>query len=164
MIRYLGLKSLLVSMQALCLLAALPANAQSAASTSAVVASPSELGPVYDVSKEIKIQGNVLKVGAVSGNAGLLGTHAQIQTPQGVVDAHLGSGHIATAQTLGLYPGQSVTLTGMMATVGGNSVFLVRTLTTSSHVFILRNEHGIPTRSLLPRGGASTANAVKGGL
>lgn len=163
MIRNLGMKPLLMSVLALGLLIALPANAQSSASTSAVVASPSELGPVYDVSKEIKIQGNILKVGAVSGNGGLIGTHAQIQTPQGVVDAHLGSGNIATAQTLGLYPGQSVTITGMMATVGENSVFLVRTLTTSNHVFILRNEHGIPTRSLLPRGSPSSANAIKGG-
>jgi hypothetical protein len=164
MIRNLGFKSLLASMMALALLAALPANAQSSASTSAVVAGPSELGPAYDVAKEIKIQGNILKIEAESGNGKLLGTHAQIQTPQGVVDAHLGSGNVATAQTLGLYPGLSVTITGMMVTVGENSVLLARVLTTSNHVFLLRNEHGIPSRSLLPRASSSSANTVKGGF
>jgi hypothetical protein len=164
MIRNPGLKTLLAGTLALASMAALPANAQSSASTSAAVTTSSELGPAYDVAKEIKIQGNILKIEAVTGNSGLLGTHAQIQTPQGVVDAHLGAGNIATAQTLGLYPGQSVTVTGMMAAIGENSVLLVRTLTTSSRVFILRNERGIPARSLLPRSGSSSANVVKGGL
>lgn len=163
MIRNFGLKLLLAGALTLCCLVALPAAAQSPAPTSAVTAGPAALAPIYDVTREIKIQGNVLKIEAVAGGAGPLGTHIQIQTPQGVVDAHLGSGSLASAQTLGLFPGQSVTITGMMATTGENSVLLARVLTTSNRIFILRNEHGIPARRLLPRGASASANVVKGG-
>jgi len=163
MIRNLGLKSLLTFALAFGSLAALPAKAQTAAST-ATVAGPAALGPVYDITKEITIQGNILKVEAATGGSALLGTHVQIQTPEGVVDTHLGSGALAASQALGIYPGQSVKVTGMMATVDGNSVLLARVLTTPNHVFILRNEHGIPARSLLPRSNSSSANATKGGL
>jgi len=162
MIRNLGLKSLPLISLALGLLGALPVYAQSSASQ-ATVASPAALGPVYDLTKEITIQGNILKIEAPTGSTPL-GTHVQIQTSQGVVDSHLGSGALASAQSLGIYPGLSVTVTGMMATYGGNSVLLARVLTTPNHVFNLRNEHGIPARSLLPRGNSSSTSATKGGL
>jgi hypothetical protein len=164
MIRNLGLKLLLGSALALGCLVALPASAQSPAPTAAAVAGPAALGPIYDVAKEIKIQGNILKFEAMESGGGLVGTHAQIQTPEGVVDAQLGSGGFARAQALGLYPGLRVTIIGMMATVDGNSILLARVLTTANHVFILRNERGIPVRTVLPRSGASAASVVKGGL
>jgi hypothetical protein len=163
MIRILRLNLLLASALAHGCVAALPATAQSSAPTAAAVAGPAALGPIYDVAKEIEIQGNILKIEAMAGGGGLLGTHAQIQTPEGVVDAQLGSGGFARAQALGLYPGLRVTITGMMATVDGNPILLARLLTTSNHVFILCNERGIPVRTVLPRGGASATSVVKGG-
>jgi hypothetical protein len=164
MIRNLVLRSLAALSLALGFLAALPANAQSSAPAATAVAGPAALGPVYDMTKEITVQGNILKIEAAASGSTLLGTHVQIQTPQGVVDTHLGSGALAASQALGIYPGLSITVTGMMATINGNSVLLARVLTTPNHVFILRNEHGIPARSLLPRGNSSSANATKGGL
>jgi hypothetical protein len=163
MIRNLGLKSLFATGLIVVFFAALPASAQSSASTATVSSDLAALTPVYDITREVKIQGNVLKIETAGGGA-LIGTHIQIQSPQGVVDTHLGSSAAISPKALGLFVGQSVTVTGMMATVGGNSVLLARVLTTSNHVFNLRNEHGIPARSLMPRGGSSSSNAVKGGL
>jgi len=163
MIRTLGLKSLPLLALALGLLAVLPAQAQSS-TPNATASSPAALGPAYDITKEITIQGNILKIEAPASGSTLVGTHVQIQTPQGVVDSHLGSGAIVSAQSLGIYPGMSVTVTGMMATYGGNSVLLARVLTTPNRVFNLRNEHGIPARSLLSRGNSSSASTTKGGL
>jgi hypothetical protein len=164
MIRIFGLKSLYASGLALVFLAGHPVNAQSPAATPAANSDLAALTPVYDATKEIKVQGNILKIEAAAGGSTLIGTHIQVQTAQGVVDTHLGSGVIFSPNALGLFVGESVTVTGMMATVGGNSVLLARVLTTPNHVFNLRNEHGIPARSLMPRGNSSSANSVKGGL
>lgn len=140
-----------------------PAAAQSAARPASVSMDPNLSAPIYDIAKEIKAQGTVTKIeNVVSG--GPLGIHIHIQTQQGVVDAHLGASSVARAEALGLSAGQSVAVTGMMATIGGNPVLLARILATSSHIFILRNEQGMPARSLAPRGSAASAKAVKGGL
>jgi len=163
MIRNLGSNFSIAVALALCLLVALPVGAQSSASSAAVSPGPAALTPVYDLSKEVNIQGNILKIDGAGSNAPLIGTHIQIQTAQGVVDTHLGSSASVSARNLGLSVGQSVKVTGMMATVNGNSVLLARILTTPDRVFVLRNEHGMPVRSLLPRGGSS-ANNIKGGI
>jgi hypothetical protein len=139
------------------------ANAQSASSSAtqqSAIASAD--APVYDISKEIKVQGTIQQI-EMLGPGGPLGTHVLIQTPQGVVDAHLGYRKATTAENLGLAVGQEIEITGMMANIGGNSVLLARLLTTPTHIFILRSEHGIPVR-MQPRNGPPAAITAKGGL
>jgi hypothetical protein len=104
--------------------------------------------PAYDLTKEIKIQGTIQKIDTTGSN-GLAGTQILIQTATGVVDAHLGFGAASNPTALGISEGQSVTIVGMMQTVGSNTVLLARILTTPNHIFVLRNEHGIPVR-LIP--------------
>jgi hypothetical protein len=135
----------------------LSANAQSAATSSAMTS------PLYDVNKEIKIDGTIDKIETNSSD-GPIGTHLLVISAQGVVDVHLGASMAVTAKNLGLSVGESIHVTGMMANVGGNSVLLARILTTSNHIYMLRNEHGAPIRSLMPRGAASSANSQKGAL
>jgi hypothetical protein len=135
----------------------LSANAQSAAP------SPVMTSPVYDVNKEIKIDGTIDKI-ETNSSGGPIGTHLLVISAQGVVDVHLGASMAVTAKNLGLSVGESIHVTGMMANVGGNSVLLARILTTSNHIYMLRNEHGAPIRSLMPRGAASSANSQKGAL
>src|SRR5271155_1867832 len=65
------------------------ANAQSASSPATEQTVSSGDAPVYDMSKEIKVQGTIQQIEAL-GPGGPLGTHVLIQTSQGVVDAHLG--------------------------------------------------------------------------
>jgi hypothetical protein len=139
------------------------ANAQSASSSAtqqSAIASTD--APVYDMSKEIKVQGTIQQI-EMLGPGGPLGTHVLIQTSQGVVDAHLGYRKATTAENLGLSVGQEIEITGMMANIGSNSVLLARLLTTPTHIFILRSEHGIPVR-MLPRNGPPAAITAKGGL
>ena len=135
----------------------LSANAQSAATSSAMTS------PVYDVNKEIKIDGTIDKI-ETNSSGGPIGTHLLVISAQGVVDVHLGASMAVTAKNLGLSVGESIHVTGMMANVGANSVLLTRILTTSNHIYMLRNEHGAPIRSLMPRGAASSANSQKGAL
>lgn len=133
-------------------------------SNAQIAASSSELSsPVYDLNKEIKIQGAIEKISTMASN-GLIGTHLLVTTAEGVIDVHLGASIAVSAKSLGLSVGENINLTGMMANINGNSVLLARILTTSTRVFVLRNELGVPVRSLMPRGAASAANTQKGAL
>lgn len=132
-------------------------NAQSTGSESAMAS------PAYDLNKEIKIDGTIDKI-ETNSSGGPIGTHLVVISGQGVVDVHLGASAAVTAKNLGLAVGESVHVTGMMASIGGNPVLLARILTTSNHIYVLRNEHGAPIRSLMPRGAASSANSQKGAL
>jgi len=162
MIRNFGGKLLLCSAMAVILFTVPSAQAQSITLSTAAVASSSEPEPAYDLTKEINIQGTILKIEAVSGPR-ILGTHLQLQSAQGIVDVHLGPGALAGTGSLGLAPGQSVSITGMMAEHGGSPVLLARVLTTPNRIFILRNERGIPSRAMMPRGNSSSGDAQKGG-
>ncbi len=133
------------------------ANAQTAVNSTQLSSS------AYDINKEIKIQGTIEKImGGAGGN--FSGSHVLVQAPEGIVDVNLGSSSAASAKLLGLSVGDSVNITGMMATVGGNSVLLARILTTSNHIYMLRNERGAPVRSLLPRGASPSTSTQKGAL
>ena len=161
MIRNFGKELLVVLTLTACLLVVPSGRAQST-TLPTVATGPSEALPVYVLAKEVKIQGTIQKIETVSG-PGILGTHLQLQTAQGIVDVHLGAGAVASSKTLGLVTGQSVSITGMMADVDSAPVLLARVLTTSNHIFILRNEHGLPARAIMPRGNAASANVQKGG-
>ena len=141
------------------------AQAQSAASSAATVSAASQVFPArtYNVSKEIKIQGTIQSIHA-STSGTLSGTHVQIATTNGVVDAHVSVSPNVNAKTLGLSAGETIEVTGMMATEGGSNVLLARILTTPSRIFILRNERGIPIRGVPSRGTSSSAKTAKGGL
>ena len=132
-------------------------NAQTATSSSAMAS------PAYDLNKEIKIDGTIDKI-ETNTSGGPIGTHLLVISAQGVIDVHLGASAAVSAKNLGLSVGQSIHVTGMVASFGGNSVLLARILTTSNHIYMLRNEHGAPVRSLMPRGAASSANSQKGAL
>jgi hypothetical protein len=103
--------------------------------------------PAYDLSKEVKVEGTIEKIDGF-GTSGPIGTHILIETAAGSVDAHLGFGSAVSAKRLGISVGQNVTVIGMMETVGNSSVLMARILTTPSHIFVLRNEHGIPIRGI----------------
>ena len=144
---------LFITLLILGFIAAAPAKAQTVAS-SAGDATTNTMAPVYDVTKEVKVQGTIQKIDD-AGTSGPSGTHIMVQTAQGVVDAHLGFGAASKPEYLGIAQGQSVTLTGMMQSFDGANVLMARILTTSNHIFVLRNEHGIPVRAI-PRGSSRT--------
>jgi hypothetical protein len=136
------------------------AKAQSPDLTQASVTAKTMI-PAYDVNKEVRIQGTIQKIDA-AGTSGLTGTHILLQTANGIVDAHLGFGAASKPAYLGIAAGQKVIVTGMMESLGTGNVLLARILTTSNHIFVLRNEQGIPVRAT-PRGSAA-AKALQKGL
>jgi len=148
---------------ALSLFIVFPANAQSSGRAASISMDPSISAPVYEIAKEIKIQGTVAKIESVAPGS-TAGFHIEVQAAEGAFDVHLGTAPAITAESLGLEAGQTVTVVGMMATVGGNPMLLARILTTPTRIFILRSEHGIPLRTLMPRGSATSAKASKGGF
>ncbi len=152
-----AVRKILLSCALVTILLPVITNAQSAATESGMAS------PVYDLNKEIKVDGTIDKI-ETNSSGGPIGTHLLVISAQGVVDVHLGASAAVTAKNLGLTVGESIHVTGMMANVGGNSVLLARILTTSNHIYMLRNEHGAPIRSLMPRGAASSANSQKGAL
>jgi hypothetical protein len=146
---------------AFCFFCAISAGAQSSNSEGTENSSAIE---AYDMSREVKIQGTIREV-VNSGESAPLGMHLLIDTPQGVIDAHIGALNSASQKLLGLAAGQTVELTGMIESENGNSVMLARLLTTPTRVVILRNENGIPVRSLVRGPGpAAPASVQKGGL
>jgi DNA/RNA endonuclease YhcR with UshA esterase domain len=148
---------LFLSGLAILIFSAAPAIAQSAAPAAQSAGAP------YDITKEVKVQGTVQKL-QTSDGTGPIGTHILIQTTSGgVVDAHLGFSSAVTPAKLGVSEGQTVTVIGMMQDVGGNNVLLARVLTTSSRVFVLRSDHGIPVRAI-PSGSFHTGGPLKGAL
>jgi hypothetical protein len=132
-------------------------SARGQSSTAANATDP--IAPIYDATKETKIQGTIQQIVAVK--TGVAGAHLIIATQNGAVDAHLGASPGADAKRLGLSVGQSVEVTGMMAVIGGSSVFLARTLVVDSRTITLRSEHGIPVRAVMPQ---KSAAEPKGGL
>jgi hypothetical protein len=116
----------------------------------------------YSVAKEIRIQGTVQSI-EVSSNGALRGMHAQIETAQGMVDAHLGVSPYVNSRTLDLSTGETVEITGMMAKEGGDSVLLARILTTRDRIFILRSEQGVPIHGIISRGNLTSMKATTRG-
>ena len=118
--------------------------------------------PTYDLTKEVKIQGTIQKIDGF-GTSGPIGTHILLDTAGGVLDAHLGFGAASSPKYLGIALGQNVTVTGMMETIGATNVLMARILTTANHIFVLRNEHGIPVRAI-PRGSISPKSSASLGF
>ena len=87
MIRSFRTKVPFASAMAIGLLAVMPAHAQSASLWAASPTGPSELSPIYDLSKEIVIQGTIQKIEKVT-SPGLLGNPLQLQTPHGNASSH----------------------------------------------------------------------------
>jgi len=137
---------------ALCLMGAAPAKGQ--APSPGTVATRNTMVPAYDLTKEVKVQGTIEKIDGF-GTSGPIGTHILIQTAAGAVDAHLGFGSASNPKQLGIAVGQSVSVIGMMETVGNSNVLMARILTTPSRIVVLRNEHGVPIRGV-PRRNSHT--------
>lgn len=135
-----------ICVAALALLTGMAVSAQTAATPTADVRT-NTMVPSYDITKEVKIQGTIRKI-ETAGTSALGGTHVTLQTASGAVDVNLGFGPVSKPSYLGISQGQSVTIVGMMQTVGADNILLARILTTSSRVFVLRNEHGIPVRAI----------------
>jgi hypothetical protein len=99
--------------------------------------------PAYEVSKEITLEGNISSVNKfVPGK--LMGGHVFVATSKGTIDGHLGPFALNGTHKVALSAGEHIKMVGVMTTVKGSQVFLVRSIDTGTSKYTLRNEHGFP--------------------
>src|SRR5579872_96842 len=97
----------------------------------------------YDITKEVTISGAVSSVLPRHSAGTIPGAHLLLATPSGEVDASLGRWGLQGKGALSVSVGQQVKLTGIMKTIREKQVFVDRTVKVGSHVYNIRNEHGI---------------------
>ncbi|HVO56770.1 MAG TPA: hypothetical protein VMT51_03640 [Dongiaceae bacterium] len=126
-----------------------------------VAASP--VPGAYDVSRDVSLQGTVLKYTENSATPPI-GTHVLLQTASGTVDVHLGDARLLHSAKLNLAQGTSVRFVGQSSTVRGNTVFLARLVQVGTQVVAIRSSHGLPLAAAGARANqALLANASQQG-
>ena len=118
---------------------AVPAYAQ----TPELAARPS--GPfAYELSKEITLSGTVSSVLEKPSPGMTMGAHLLLETSSGTVDASLGRFALLGSDALAVSAGQRIEITGVMKTLQGKQVLLVRVIKVNDLVHVIRNKHGLP--------------------
>lgn len=97
----------------------------------------------YDVSQEVTLTGTVSSVLHQPSPGMMWGSHLMVETATGRLDASLGRFGLEGKGALSVTLGQQIELTGVMKTVRGREVFLVRSVKASGKTYVMRNEHGI---------------------
>jgi hypothetical protein len=117
-----------------------PVHAQTSAPTSSEGSRKSS----GDVSQEITLTGNVSRVLPTGAPGMITGSHLLVETSAGMVDASLGRFGLLGGGARSVSAGQQIEATGVMRTVQGKSVFLVRTVKINGETYTIRNRHGFP--------------------
>jgi len=116
-----------------------PADAQ----TPEVATRPS--GPLtYELSKETTLSGTVSSVLEKPSPGMIMGAHLLLETSSGTVDASLGRFALMGRDALSVSAGQRIEVTGVMKTLQGKQVFLVRLVKANDLVQVIRNKRGLP--------------------
>lgn len=118
-----------------------------------------QVNNVYEVSKEIVLQGTVISFTANS-HVAPVGAHAMIQTSAGPVDVHLGNASVLKQGEIFLAAGDSVKIIGQLQPFGNGSYFAARILQKGNQSVALRTTNGIP---LSPKRAATTSVHVRQG-
>jgi DNA/RNA endonuclease YhcR with UshA esterase domain len=100
--------------------------------------------PYYDITKEVTLKGTVASVVRKPSPEMIVGSHLLLTTASGAVDASLGRFGLEGKGALSVTEGQQIEVTGVMKTLKGRQVFVVRTVKAGGQVYMIRNEHGIP--------------------
>jgi hypothetical protein len=137
---------------------AVPAQAQTATG----VRKPHQT-PFYDATKEVTLKGTVENVLRTSSRGTMPGGHVMLTTSAGTVDTSVGPFAFKGYRPLSVAPGDSVSVVGVMKTLRGNEVFLVRTVKVGDEEYKIRNEHGVALISINPAIAEAKANRTKGG-
>ena len=113
------------------------------AQSATVVAPRKPAARIYDATKEISLEGNVTSVNeALPGK--LPGGHMLVATSKGTIDGNLGPFALRGVHRISVAAGAHVKLVGVMTSIKGNEVFLVRKIEAGGVTFTIRNAHGFP--------------------
>jgi hypothetical protein len=95
----------------------------------------------YSAARETTFTGTIDQVVAGHTAGSPAGLHLLVNTPNGVVDASLGS-YVSAEVQQSLAKGAAVQLSGVTRSIDGAQYLLTRTLTVAGHATSIRNEHG----------------------
>jgi len=101
-------------------------------------------GMFYDIREEITVRGVVSSVLIRPAPGMTAGSHLMVTTVSGTVDASLGRWGLQGSGALSVVLGQAVEVIGVMKTLKGREVLVVRTVKVGDKVFVIRNQYGIP--------------------
>lgn len=113
------------------------------AQATTVVAPRRVAAPIYDAGKEIMVEGNVTSV-SESLPGKLPGGHIFVAASKGTIDGNLGPFALRGSHRISVPSGAHVKLVGVMASIRGNEVFLVRKIEMGDTTYTIRNAHGFP--------------------
>jgi hypothetical protein len=99
------------------------------------------IGPVYDVSHEVTLNGIIQQVVTKHTAGAPAGMHLLVTSPEGTVDAHVGPFLNKQAKEA-LQAGTAVRVVGAKTTIRGKSYLLARQLTVGGHTIVVRSKHG----------------------
>lgn len=107
------------------------------------------IGPLnYDAFQEVSLSGTVTGVLTKAATGMIPGVHLLLMTANGVTDVSLGTASLRGTGVLALAAGQQVEVVGVTKTIKQKQVFLARTVQAGSHVYVIRNVHGIPVSQI----------------
>jgi len=133
------------SFTGLCLLALLSLILSPVPSQAQTTVGNKVAGPLsYDVTQEVTLNGTVSSVLTKPSPGMIMGSHLLLATSSGPVDASLGMFAMRGKGAVSVAAGQQVEVTGVMKTINGKQVFLVRTVKAGGQVYTIRNERGFP--------------------
>lgn len=128
-------------------------TAKSAAAAQANAVAEGRSNSLYDIAKEVSLQGTVAKFTENSADLPV-GAHVLVQTSSGQVDVHLGDPRLLKLNNLAISQGASIRIIGEPVTLSQGTFFLARLVQLGTQVVTLRTTHGMPVA--LSRPGATT--------
>ena len=118
----------------------------------------------YSVSREVSVQGTVVKY-AENSSTPPIGAHVVIQaSPANTVDVFLGDARLLKQNNFSIAEGNGIRVIGESVPVGQTSVFVARLVQQGTQVVALRSTNGTPVVFTGNRGRvAARSNAQQGG-
>jgi len=97
----------------------------------------------YDAAEEVTLSGRVARVLWNAAPGMTAGAHVVLETPAGMVDASLGRFAFEGKDVITLAAGEQVEARGVMRTIKGRQVLVVRTVMVKGEIYVIRNERGL---------------------
>lgn len=118
-------------------------TANSVAAAQAIATTEGRSNSLYDMNKEVSLQGTVAKF--TENSAGLpAGAHVLIQTASSQIDVHLGDPRLLKANNLSFVQGTNIRIIGEPVATSQGTFFLARLVQQGTQVVAVRSTHGMP--------------------
>jgi hypothetical protein len=102
--------------------------------------------PVYDVSREVSVQGSVISF-TETPTAAPFGPHVRLQSSSDVLDIQLGNARLLESNHFTLAAGDEIRVVGENVSIGASgSQFVARMIQKGNQTLLLRSAQGFPLR------------------